>query len=134
MTARPTATHSDALIESTNAVRASDAISVPFAPSLPLAIGLLLARFAISQMDVPARQAFVVSVVGGHERTAAAAYTNTARYVSRPAGPFAAGALMRVALGAPFVVAGVLKSLYDVLVFARFRRVPLPEEPRAPDP
>ncbi len=106
-------------------------IAVPFAPSLPLAIGLLLARFAISQMDVPARQAFVVSVVEGHERTAAAAYTNTARYVSRPAGPFAAGALMRVALGAPFVVAGVVKIVYDVLLFATFRRVPLLPEPKS---
>jgi hypothetical protein len=36
--------------------------------------------------------------------------------------------MQSVAVGAPFVVAGVLKSLYDVLVFARFRRVVLPEE------
>jgi MFS family permease len=106
-------------------------IAVPFAPGLPVAIGLLLARFALSQMDVPARQAFVVAVVGGHERTAAAAYTNTARYVSRPAGPFAAGALMRVALGAPFVVAGVVKIVYDALLFATFRRVPLLPEPES---
>jgi hypothetical protein len=36
--------------------------------------------------------------------------------------------MQAVAVGAPFVVAGVLKSVYDVLLFARFRRVPLPEE------
>ena len=90
------------------------------------AIVLLLARFAISQMDVPARQAFVSAVVEDRDRTAAAAYTNTARYVSRPAGPFAAGALMRSALAAPFVVAGGLKIVYDVLLYVTFRRVPLP--------
>jgi MFS family permease len=101
-------------------------VAVPFAPSLAIAIALLLSRYALSQMDVPARQAFVAAVVEGNERTAAAAYTNTARYISRPAGPFAAGALMRVALGAPFVVAGVVKIVYDSLLFAMFRRVPLP--------
>jgi MFS family permease len=106
-------------------------IAVPFAPNLGSAIALLLARFAISQMDVPARQAFVSALVDERERTAAAAYTNTARYVSRPVGPFAAGALMRIALGAPFVVAGALKTVYDVLLFATFRRVPLASGPRS---
>ena len=45
-----------------------------------------------------------------------------------------AGLVMQsIAVGAPFVVAGVLKSVYDVLLFARFRRVPpRPEEPRRP--
>ncbi|HEY3208847.1 MAG TPA: MFS transporter, partial [Actinomycetota bacterium] len=62
-------------------------ILVPFMPNLPLAIAMLLARFAISQMDVPARQAYVVSVVDPGERTAAASYTNTARYIVRPGGP-----------------------------------------------
>jgi predicted MFS family arabinose efflux permease len=88
-----------------------------------------LLRSTLSQMDVPARQAYVTALVDPEERTAAAAFTNTARYVVRPFGAAGAGLLMQsVAVGAPFVVAGVLKSLYDVLVFARFRRVPLPEE------
>src|SRR5207244_109867 len=55
-------------------------VAVAFAPNLPSAIALLLARFALSQMDVPTRQAYVVAVVDPSERTAAAAYTNTARY------------------------------------------------------
>ena len=102
-------------------------VLVPFAPTLGTAIALLLLRFAISQMDVPARQAYVVAVVDPEERTAAAAYTNTARYVPRPAGPILAGVLMQnVALAAPFVVAGSLKIVYDLLIFATFRRVPLP--------
>jgi predicted MFS family arabinose efflux permease len=102
---------------------------VPLMPTLGTAIVVLLARFSLSQMDVPARQAYVVSMVDPQERTAAAAFTNTARYVTRPLGPLGAGALIeRVALGAPFVVAGGLKVVYDLLLFRAFRRVPMPEE------
>lgn len=101
--------------------------AVAFAPNLPVAIALLLARFALSQMDVPARQAYVVAMVDPGERTAAAAYTNTARYAVRPVGAAAAGPLMQhVALGAPFVAAGVLKIAYDLALYATFRRVRLP--------
>ena len=99
---------------------------IPVMPSLGLGIAALLARSALSQMDVPARQAYVTALVDPSERTAAAAFTNSARYVVRPLGAASAGALMqRVAVGAPFLVAGVLKSVYDLLLYARFRRVPL---------
>jgi len=95
---------------------------VPVMPSLGPAIAVLLVRFAISQMDVPARQAFIATLVQPEERTAAAAYTNTARFIGRPAGPTIAGALMQHAtVAAPFVVAGVIKSLYDVVVYVAFR-------------
>jgi predicted MFS family arabinose efflux permease len=96
--------------------------AIPFAPSEPAAIALLLGRFALSQMDVPARQAFVVGVVEPDERTAAAAYTNTARYVTRPFAPLVAAPLAAAWLGAPFVVAGALKSCYDVALYALFGR------------
>ena len=99
-------------------------ILVPFMPNLWLAIAMLLARFAISQMDVPARQAYVVAVVDPDERTAAAAYTNTARYLVRPAGPALGGYLMQtISLSAPFVAAGALKIVYDFALLATFRRV-----------
>jgi MFS family permease len=97
---------------------------IPFAPTEASAIALLLARSALSQMDVPTRQAYVVGVVDPEERTAAAAYTNTARYVTRPLGPLAAAPLMQVSLGAPFAVAGALKSAYDLALYAAFRRRP----------
>jgi predicted MFS family arabinose efflux permease len=99
--------------------------AVAIAPGERAAIALLLARFALSQMDVPARQAYVVSVVPAAEQTAAAAYTNTARLAVRPLGPLAAGPLAQIALGAPFVVAGALKAVYDVALYVRFRDVPL---------
>jgi predicted MFS family arabinose efflux permease len=98
-------------------------IGVAFAPSLASAIALLLARFALAQMDVPARQAYVMAIVEPTERTAAAAYTNTARYAVRPIAPFLAGATLRVGLGAPFFVAGALKTVYDVALYLTFRNV-----------
>jgi len=97
--------------------------AVAFAPNLVTAIVLLLSRFALSQMDVPTRQAYVMAVVDPSERTAAAAYTNTARYVTRPIAPLIAGATLRGALGAPFFIAGALKSLYDAGLYAFFRNV-----------
>ncbi len=104
--------------------------AVPFMPTLSSAVVVLLARFALSQMDVPARQAYVVTMVDPSERTAASAYTNMARYATRPAGPVAAGALMQhVALAGPFLAAGGLKIVYDLTLYRLFRRVPAPGPP-----
>ena len=103
-------------------------IFVPLMPTLPLAIAVLLLRFALSQMDVPTRQAYVAAMVDPEERTAAAATTNTARYVARPLGPIVGTALMRnVALGAPWVVSGALKAVYDLLLWRTFGKVELPD-------
>jgi MFS family permease len=114
-------------------------VAVPLMPTLALAIAVLLARSALSQMDVPARQAYIAALVDPAERTAAAAYTNTARYAARPVGPLLAGGLMQGLLAAPFISAGTIKILYDLVLFAMFRRVTLPaDEPDdhrgAPEP
>ncbi len=102
--------------------------AIAFAPSFATAVALLLARQALSQMDVPTRQAYVMALVAPEERTAAAAYTNTARYVVRPLGPVLAGAAQQVALGLPFLVAGTIKATYDVVLWRWFRNVPLAED------
>jgi len=107
-------------------------VAVAFAPNLPAAVALLLARFVLSQADVPARQAYVMAVVDPSERTAAAAYTNAARYVTRPIAPLIAGATLRGALGAPFVIAGTLKSVYDVGLYLTFRNVTVEGEDARP--
>ena len=99
--------------------------AIPFAPTLGVAIALLLGRQSLSQMDVPTRQAYISNLVDPSERTAAAAYTNTARYIVRPVGPALAGAAQQIALGAPFVIAGTLKIGYDLTLWTWFRRVPL---------
>jgi MFS family permease len=110
--------------------------TVAFAPSFSIAAALLLARTTLSQMDVPTRQALVMSVVTPAERTAAAALTNAARYTVRPVGPLVAGALQQLALGAPLVLAGVVKGGYDLALWRWARHLPLPRpgSTNEPDP
>jgi MFS family permease len=100
--------------------------AIAFAPNLGVAIALLMARVVLSQMDVPTRQAYVMALVAPEERTAAAAYTNTARYLTRPVGPLLAGATQALAIGAPFLIAGSIKSAYDLVLWRWFRNVELP--------
>jgi MFS family permease len=102
--------------------------ALAFAPSFSIAVGILFARVLLSQMDVPARQAYVMTLVDPAERTAAATTTNLARYVARPFGPALAGAAASIALGAPFVIAGTVKIGYDLVLWTWFRAVELPEE------
>lgn len=99
--------------------------SVAFAPSFPIAAALLLARTTLSQMDVPTRQALVMAVVTPNERTAAAAVTNAARYTVRPVGPLIAAGVQQVALGAPLLVAGVIKGAYDLALWRWARDLPI---------
>jgi MFS family permease len=96
--------------------------AVAFAPTFPVAVVLLLARTTMSQMDVPTRQALVMTVVTVPERTAAAAVTNGARYAVRPLGPLLAAVVQHVALGAPLLVAGIVKGSYDVALWQWARR------------
>ena len=107
---------------------------VPLAPTFPIAALLLMGRSALSQMDVPARQAYLAALVDPAERTAAAAYTNAARHVVRPAGPALASASMGMAAGIPFLVAGGLKIVYDLALYVTFRRVSLAEDGPPPTP
>ncbi len=104
--------------------------AIPLAPTLPVAVVILFARFALSQMDVPTRQAYVIALVDAEERTAAAAYTNTARYLVRPVGPVLAGASQQLAIGLPFLLAGAIKVVYDLALWGWFSRVRLPPEAR----
>jgi MFS family permease len=99
--------------------------AVAFAPTFPVAAVLLLARTTLSQMDVPTRQALVMTVVTPDERTAAAAVTNASRYTVRPVGPLVAGLVQQLALGAPLVVAGGVKAGYDLALWGWARHLSL---------
>jgi MFS family permease len=105
--------------------------SVAFAATFPVAAVLLLTRTTLSQMDVPTRQALVMTVVTPDERTAAAALTNASRYTVRPFGPLIAGLVQQIALGAPLLIAGAVKAGYDVTLWAWARRLGLAS--RTPD-
>jgi MFS family permease len=95
---------------------------VPFSPNLTWAIVLLMARFALSQMDVPARQAYVVSIVPAAERAGAVAMTGAVRGVAQSFGPVLAGlAIGAASFGLPFFAGGGLKIVYDIALFSGFR-------------
>jgi MFS family permease len=94
---------------------------VPFSPNFAWAVGLLLARFALSQMDVPARQAYVVSIVPAAERAGAVAMTGAVRGVAQSFGPVLAGlAIGAASFGFPFFAGGGLKIVYDLALFRGF--------------
>jgi MFS family permease len=108
-------------------------IGAALAPSLSAAVLLMLARAALSSMDVPARQSYTMAVVDPDERTATAGVTSLARSVGQVLGPALAGALLvPLGIGAPLVAGGVLKTTYDLSLFAFFRSRPTPEEASAP--
>jgi MFS family permease len=98
-------------------------------PSAPLAIVCLLLRTAVSQMDVPARQAFVMAVVPPEERAAASTVTNVPRSLAAGLAPFIAGALLeKTTFGWPLVIGGALKAVYDLALLFQFRSVTTREE------
>jgi predicted MFS family arabinose efflux permease len=104
---------------------------VPFAPTLGIAIGLLLARSALSQMDVPTRSSYVMAVVAPEERPAAASVTAVPRTFAWAAGSIISGYLLSLSgFGWPLVTGGFIKGVYDVLLLLRFRKVRPPEEAR----
>jgi len=97
-------------------------VAAAFMPSAPLALACLLGRGALSQMDVPARQSYVMSVVPPEERAAAASVTNVPRSLASGAAPLLAGALLEhSSFGWPLVCAGALKIVYDLLLLWQFR-------------
>ncbi len=98
-------------------------ILVGLAPTLPLAIGFYLARMALSQMDVPTRQSYIVAVVNEDERTAAAGITNISRNIAQSVSPTVTGYILQSFsyLAAPFVLGGLLKIIYDVSLYFNFR-------------
>jgi len=99
--------------------------AVVAAPNLAVALGCLAGRALLSQMDVPTRQAYIVAIAGPRDRSRAIATTNTARYLTRPLGAVAAGGAASIAIGAPLVLAAVIKVTYDAAVWRAFRHVPL---------
>jgi MFS family permease len=105
-------------------------ILVPLMPTLPLAIGTLLLRFSISQMDVPTRQSYTMAVVAPDERSAASGVTSIARSVGAAASPALTGLLFSIPVlfNAPFFLSGGLKIIYDLLLYREFRAVKPPEE------
>jgi predicted MFS family arabinose efflux permease len=99
------------------------------APSLEMALALLLVRAALSQMDVPTRSSYVMAVVTPAERPAAASVTSVPRSLAAAVSPAIAGALFAAGYEAwPLIICGVLKILYDLALLWAFRHIKPPEE------
>ncbi len=99
-------------------------IMLPFAPNLPVAIALLLARSLLQSMDVPTRTSYVMAVVTPEERPAAASATAVPRSLAAAISPLFAGYLFALStFGWPLIIGGVLKVAYDILLLVQFRRV-----------
>ncbi len=107
-------------------------MAVPFAPSFQWAAALFLARESLVEMDVPTRQSYVAAVVQPEERTLASGVTNLTRNVSWAVAPSVAGYLMQhLSLAAPLLLGGGIKIMYDVLLYAAFRKLKPEEEKSA---
>lgn len=101
----------------------------PFMPNLPLAILLLLGRSALSQMDVPTRNSYVMAVVPPAERPAAASVTAVPRSLAQAAPPLLSGYLLGLStFGWPLLIGGTIKAIYDLLLLGMFAKVRPPEE------
>lgn len=100
-------------------------IIVAFAPTLQLAIILYLIRMGLSQMDVPTRQSYIVSIVDEDERTAASGLTNVSRNIAQTVSPSVIGYIFQsfLALSGPFVLGGVIKIAYDLALYFNFRNI-----------
>jgi MFS family permease len=104
-------------------------IAAAFVSDLAVALGLLLVRAALSQMDVPTRSSYVMAVVSEAERPAAASVTSVPRSLASAVSPSISGAMFAAAyLALPLVLCGVLKIAYDLLLLHQFRHVKPPEE------
>ncbi|MEA2667016.1 MAG: hypothetical protein QOI11_3960 [Candidatus Eremiobacteraeota bacterium] len=103
---------------------------IPFMPTLPLAAAVLLGRFALSQMDVPTRQAYTLSLVPPHDRARAAGVTAAVRPAAASIAPVLTGlAFQSAALGLPFLLAGGIKIVYDLALLATFRNAEAGDRP-----
>ena len=101
------------------------------APSLPWALGLLLVRSALSQMDVPTRNAYVMAVVTPAERTAAASLTAVPRSLAGALSPTLSGLLFAAGwISAPLIACGAIKIAYDLTLWRTCRGDVLEEHPR----
>jgi len=109
-------------------------ILVPLMPNLSLAVLVLLLRFSISQMDVPARQSYIMAVVPAEERSAAGGFTGVARTTGAAISPLFAGFLFArpSLISVPFFLAGALKIVYDLMLYRGFVTIHPPEEKPGP--
>jgi hypothetical protein len=104
-------------------------VAAAFATRVEVALGLLLVRAALSQMDVPTRSAYVMALVQPGERTAAASFVAVPRSLAASVSPSLSGALLAAGwFAAPLIACGALKIAYDLALLITFRKESIEEE------
>ncbi|MEE8132018.1 MAG: MFS transporter, partial [Nitrososphaerales archaeon] len=104
-------------------------IPLALAPTLHIAMAIYMLRMFLAQMDVPTRQSYVVAIVKPEERVAVAGVTNLSRNIPFSASPMLVGYMFQfVSLTFPFIFSGVLKTIYDLLLYRSFKKIKPPEE------
>lgn len=102
---------------------------IPFMPTLQTSVILYTSRSLLSQMDVPTRQSYTMAIIKPEERTRVGGLINLPRSITQAISPSIAGLLMQyVGLSLPFIITGIVKSIYDVSLYFMFRNIKPPEE------
>ncbi|KAF1343857.1 major facilitator superfamily domain-containing protein [Delphinella strobiligena] len=96
-------------------------ILIPIPSHAGPAMTFLIIRACSQSMDVAPRTAFMTTVILPEERTSVMGIINVIKTLSQSLGPLVTGVLAnRDLFGLSFVVAGVLKAIYDLGVLAVF--------------
>ena len=104
-------------------------VAIPFAPWAWLAITFWFSRAFFSQMDGPPRQSYTMSIVNREERVAMAGISNVSQATVGAGVPTLAMWLWQaVSASAPFIAAGLFKTVYLTALYFAFRNVHPPQE------
>lgn len=104
-------------------------IFIPFLPTMVTSTIIYTSRSLLSQMDRPTRQSYTMAVVKPEERTRVGGLINLPRSLTQAVSPTIASILMQfVGLSLPFVIAGAIKSIYDIALYWTFKDIRPPEE------
>jgi MFS family permease len=102
---------------------------IPYMPTLETSLFFYLGRSLLSMMDVPTRQSYTMAIVKPEERSRFQALLNLPRSLTMAIGPSIATYIMQfVGISMPFLIAGVIKGVYDIALWATFKDIKPPEE------
>ena len=79
---------------------------------------------------MPTRQSYTLTVVSPDERSAAAGVTGIARTLGASLAPVFSTPLISIPVlsGAPFIMSGLLKLIYDLILYRSFKTIKPQEE------
>ena len=110
-------------------------LGVAFSPWAWLAVALFMLRAVFDQIDVPARDSYIMSVVQPYERVAMGSIHIVGRSVTGTVGPaLSTGVFQAIALSAPLVGSSLVKTAYVLSLYFMFRNVKAPQEMRSGEP